>query len=133
MNAPFRRAGDIALRWGPGALIIPPGFRYLLLMRRDETNGRPLKPAAFHDLGDMARHIHRLRRDPAGPAALQLLDSPILAHGEDTVRHGVSIWRLARPIEDGRRRYLGWAWIDGAGQVTLQAALRRAEQWERIA
>lgn len=100
---------------------LPPGFRYALLQRTG-PNGSPRKPMAFQDLGGLARHIHRAR----GQAGVQLADAPMMLWGRETPEAGVSVWILD-PATGDRRTYLGWAWVNGAGRVTLEAALQ-AEQ-----
>jgi hypothetical protein len=100
---------------------LPPDWRYVLMLRKNAA-GEPLKPMAFADLGALARHLHRLR----GAAGLQLTDAPLMVQGAEAALQGVSVWRLD-PDTGDRRRYLGWAFVNGAGRITLEAALR-AEQ-----
>lgn len=118
-----QRAAGLALSAGEnclGRLIFPTGWRYMLMLRRD-PDGHPLKPMAFAGVDQLARHIHRAR---AG-GELQLLEAPIQMCGEDDGRPGVSI--TVQAYTDAPRRFLGWAYINGAGRLTLEAALRLAQ------
>ena len=99
--------------------LMPPGFRYLLMLRRNEA-GQPIKPMAFQDLSALARHLHRAR-DGSG---LQLAETPVLLAGRDASTIGVSVWTIDDAGSGDRRRYLGWAYVNGAGRTTLEAALR---------
>jgi hypothetical protein len=91
--------------------------RFALLQRPDRWLD---KPAAFPTIADLAAAIHRRRKD----AGLELADAPLRLLGQDESRPGVSIWTQG---EDGQRRdYLGWAWVNGAGRLALQAALFEA-------
>ena len=76
-----------------------------------------VKPVAFARLADLAAALHRDR----GGAAIQMFEAPLLVFGEDQARTGVSIWTLGE--DGGQTRYLGWAWLDGAGHRALRAAL----------
>lgn len=96
---------------------LPNGVRYALLLRHPQHE-HP-KPMAFPGLAELARHIHRAR----GEAGLQLAEAEILLQGETTPRKGVSVWTLETATGD-RRRFIGWAWLGGAGRYSLEAALQ---------
>jgi len=107
--------------------VLPPGWRYLLMCRPRELYAPHPKPMAFHDISALARHLHRRR----GQAGLQLQDAALqvsVSQGGWTFERvqGVSVWTLD-PVTQDRDRYLGWAWVNGASRITLEAALQ-AEQ-----
>lgn len=105
---------------------LPAGVRFALLM----TEGRLIaaKPLAFESLAGLARSIHRRR----GDAGLQLKDTELRVrrHGpageRDDPRLGVSIW-TTDPSTGDSRKYLGWAYLRGAGRELLQQAIRENE------
>lgn len=104
---------------------LPAGLRYALLLRPQDRPGA--KPLAFADAGGLARHLHRAR---AG-MPLQLQDAELRVRQDDKPRAGVSVWTLD-PASGDRARFLGWAYLGGAGRHSLQAALQ-AEDMEDAA
>lgn len=78
------------------------------------------KPVAFASLGDLAQTLHRDRDG----AAIQMFEAPLFVFGEEAARTGVSLWTL--DADGGQARYLGWAWLDGAGHRALRGALDAA-------
>lgn len=99
---------------------LPAGVRYALLL--GEPRRANAKPLACPDLAELARTLHRRRRG----AGLQLCDAELLVYQDDTPRRGVSLWAIDASTGDACR-YLGFAYLAGAGRLALEAALR-AEQ-----
>ncbi|WP_296166558.1 hypothetical protein [uncultured Brevundimonas sp.] len=93
---------------------MPAGERYAVF----PTPDRPSEPGrTFAALDKLAAHIHRVRRDQA----IQCVDAPLQLAGDAAPRKGVSVWTLTDTGE--RRDYLGWCYLGGSGQRTLEAAL----------
>lgn len=95
-------------KWKP---IMSADIRFAILVRPERAD---VKPRAFAELRHLARHIHMQRKG----ATIELINAPL--EFTDGQRDGVSVWT----VEDGAQRcYLGWAWLNGAGRETLEAAL----------
>lgn len=95
---------------------LPHDAPYALLLRLGDTG--PVKPRVAPSLAAFARMIHRLRRGHG----LSLQDVPLNLRGKPGPSAGVSIW-ICDPGTGERMRYLGWAYLGGAGRRQLQAAL----------
>jgi hypothetical protein len=102
---------------------------FALLPRIDAVT----RPIVFADLNALAAHIER-GRGQQGLELVEVEDLHFLWRAEGGGRgvdapppgsdRGVQVW--TRLIDGGRDRCLGWAWLNGGGLETLQAALRRA-------
>ena len=87
---------------------------------REEPHGCEV----FATLTDLGRRLHELR-DGFG-----LEITVASARFDDTPRlDGFNVW-LRR--DDGRQRWLGFAWTPGTGFSTLHAALKSTEAWASV-
>jgi len=88
--------------------------RFALLTRPNHIG---TKPVAFASLDQLAASLHRRRRE----RPIWMLDAALTFEGEDRARKGVSVWAVG--LDGAATDFLGWCWLDGAGQRELSAAL----------
>lgn len=99
----------------PGSPHMPAAdVRFALLTR---PNHFGTKPVAFESLDALAASLHRRRRE----RLIWMLDAALTFEGEARARKGVSVWAVG--LDGAATDFLGWCWIDGAGQRELTAAL----------
>lgn len=117
MSYQSRHAASIAPAYaGPRRPQMPLGLRYALIL--PHPAGWFPKPVAFATISELARSIHRRR----GEDALNLVDSELITHGRPDPIVGITVW-ATDPDSGDVRRYLGFAWCNGAGREVLQFAL----------